>query len=54
MYKQILLTHLKLKIDELAKRHLVDKDKIKITYEDYTLYYYIERGNEVEKRFLDI
>ena len=54
MYKQILLTHLKLKIDELSKRHLVDKDKIKITYEDYQLFYYIERGNEIEKRFLDI
>ncbi len=54
MYKQILLTHLKLKVEELAKKHLVDKDKVRITYEDFTLYYYIERGQEVEKRFLDI
>jgi hypothetical protein len=54
MYKQILLTHLKLKVEELAKKHLVDKDKVKITYEDYTLYYYIERGTEVEKRFLEL
>ena len=54
MYKQILLTHLKLKVEELAKKHVVGKDKVKITYEDFTLYYYIERGTEVEKRFLDI
>ena len=54
MYKQILLTHLKIKVEELAKKHLVDKDKVKITYEDFTLYYYIERGTEVEKIFLDI
>jgi hypothetical protein len=54
MYKQILLTHLKLKVEELAKKHVVDKDKVKITYEDYQLFYYIERGTEVEKRFLDI
>jgi hypothetical protein len=54
MYKQILLTHLKLKVEELAKKHLVDKDKVKITFEDFTLYYYIERGQEIEKRFLDI
>jgi hypothetical protein len=54
MYKQILLTALKQKIEELAKRHVVDKDKVKITYENYQLYYYIDRGNEQEKRFLDI
>jgi hypothetical protein len=54
MYKQILLTALRQKVEELAKKHLVDKDKVKITYENYQLYYYIERGQEIEKRFLDI
>ena len=54
MYKQILLTHLKQKVDELAKKHMVDKDKVKITYEDYQLFYYVDKGIEIEKRFLDI
>ncbi len=54
MYKQILLTHLKLKVEELARKHQVDKDKIKITYEDFQLFYYVDLGNEIQKRFLDI
>lgn len=54
MYKQILLTHLKLKVEELARKHQVDKDKIKITYEDFNLYYYVDLQTEVQKRILDI
>jgi hypothetical protein len=52
--KQLLIAALNKKVDELAKKHLVDKDKVKITYENYQLYYYINRGNEVEKRILEI
>ncbi len=52
--KQLLIAALNKKVDELAKKHLVDKDKVKITYENYQLYYYIQRGNEVEKRILEI
>lgn len=52
--KQLLIAALNKKVDELAKKHLVDKDKVKITYENYQLHYYITRGNEVEKRILEI
>lgn len=52
--KQLLIAALNKKVDELSKKHLVDKDKVKITYENYQLYYYIQRGNEVEKRILEI
>ena len=54
MYKQILLTHLKLKVEELARKHQVDKSKIKITYEEWQLFYYVDLGTEVQKKLLDI
>ena len=52
--KQILIAALNKKIDELAKKHIVDKDKVKITYENYQCYYYIERKGQLEKRILDL
>jgi predicted transcriptional regulator len=52
--KQILIAALNKKIDELSKKHIVDKDKVKITYENYQFYYYIERNGQLEKRVLDL
>lgn len=52
--KQLFIAALNKKIDELSKKHMVDKDKVKITYEQYQLFYYITRGQEVEKRILEI
>jgi predicted transcriptional regulator len=52
--KQILIAALNKKVDELAKKHIVDKDKVKITYENYQFYYYIERNGQMEKRILEL
>lgn len=52
--KQLLIAALNKKVDELAKKHLVDKDKVKITYEKYEFYYYIERNGQMEKRRLEL
>jgi hypothetical protein len=52
--KELLIMQLNKKIADLAKKHCVDKDQIKITYEDYQLYYYVTKGVEVQKIVLDI
>lgn len=52
--KEILKMHLNLKVEELAKKHLVDKDNVAILYENYQFYYLITRGTQIEKLILTI
>lgn len=44
--KQILIAALNAKIDELSKKHMVSKEQIRISYEFYKFYYYVDKGNE--------
>jgi len=52
--KQILIAALNKKIDELAKKHFVSKEQIRIAYEFYEFYYYVDKGNETTKYQLDL
>lgn len=44
--KQILIMHLNIKIDELAKKYFTDKANIAISYENFQFYYYVNIGKE--------
>ena len=51
--KQILIAALNSKIDELSKKHFVGKEQIRITYEFYQFFYYVDRGKETTKHELN-
>ncbi len=52
--KQLLIAALNKKVDELAKKHFVSKEQIRISYEFYEFFYYVERGNETIKYQLEL
>lgn len=52
--KQLLIAHLNKLIDDLAKKHFVSKEQIRISYEFYKFYYYVDKGTETYKRELDL
>jgi hypothetical protein len=54
MYKELLITKLNKIVKEKAKKHFVDEEKIKITYENAVFYYLVDTGDRIEKRILDI
>ena len=54
MMIQILINHLNGVVDKLAKKHMVSKEQVRITYEFYQFYYYIDEGKESFKYELDL
>ena len=42
--KQLLIAHLNKLIDDLAKKHYVSKEQIRISYEFYQFYYYVDNN----------
>lgn len=52
--KQLLIAALNAKIDELAKKHMVSKEQIRIAYEFFKFYYYVDKGKETFKYELSI
>jgi hypothetical protein len=54
MYKELLINKLNKIVKEKAKKHFVDEEKIKITYENAVFYYLVDTGERIEKRILEI
>lgn len=52
--KQLLIAALNKKVDELAKKHFVGKEQIRIAYEFYEFYYYVDKGKETLKYTLEL
>lgn len=54
MMKELLINKLNKIVKEKAKKHFVDEEKIKITYESGVFYYLLDLGDRIEKRLLDV
>ena len=54
MMKELLINKLNKIVKEKAKKHFIDEEKIKITYENGVFYYLVDLGERIEKRFLDV
>jgi hypothetical protein len=52
--KELLINKLNKIVKEKAKKHFVDEENIKITYEVGVFYYIVDTGERREKRILEI